>query len=111
MITVGSCILQFAAKIGFHRFVRVSRSSGAEFNAAVLQGCLGAAADTAADQDVDMVFLQQSRQGAMADTVGIEKGLLNDLSIFRIIDRERLRPSEMLENITVIIGYCNSHLL
>lgn len=101
---------QGAGQQGIHRPVRVSADSGVQADARLLKGFSGAAADTAADQDISPDFSQHSRQSSVALSVGALYGRIHNLSVLRFINLKLFRVSKMLKNFSIFIGNRNFHL-
>ena len=109
MVTVDAGADQLALQIGVHRLIRVSGGAGAQLDALLRQSGLGAAADAAADQNVDAAIAQQGGQGAVAAAVGVDDLRGDHPAVLHLIDLERLRVAEVLEHFAVFIGDCDFH--
>ena len=62
--------------------------------------------DTAADQRIDVLILQQSCQSTMPGAIAAKDMRLHDFPIFQCIDFELLRLTKMLKDLAIVIGYC-----
>ena len=111
VVAVSTGIGQFALQVGFHSRVRVAGSARADFDARAGQGVQGTAAQSAADQGPDVPVRQQAGQGTVADAVGRDYLTRKDLSVFYFIYLKIFCSSEMLEDVSVFIGYCYFHIL
>src|SRR5699024_5302228 len=102
-------VVQAARQQGVHR--RVGRAGGpaVQPDARGGQGGLGAAADAAADQNVGPQLLQDAGHGAVALAAGAHHLAAEDLPVFHIVDFELFGTAEMLEDLAVCVGDCNSH--
>jgi hypothetical protein len=65
---------------------------------------LGAAADTAADQSIDAVFVQKLCQRAMAAAVGADDFCFDDVSVFDVVNFKEFGVSEVLKDVAVLIS-------
>ena len=108
MITVGSGIDQFTPKICFYRLVCISFGTGTQFNSTVCQRRLGSAADPAADQYIYCMAVQKRCKRAITASVRANDLTLYDPAIFHFVHFEFFSMSEMLENFSILICYCNS---
>ena len=89
--------------------VCIAAAAAVKSNTCLGQCHLCAAADTAADQHICMQGAQHTCQGAVAAAVGIYHFGCNDRAVFYFVNLELLGVTEMLEDLTVSISYCNSH--
>ena len=103
-------IRQFTSQKRLHRLVCIPGHSAVKLNSAFRQSISGSASDAAADQRVHLKVRQKSGQGSMAASVGIHNLLIQDLLLIRIVNLKLLRVSEMLEHLSLLIRYCNSHI-
>ena len=62
---------------------------------------MGAAADTAADQSIDAVFVQKLCQRAMAAAVGADDFCFDDVSVFDVVNFKEFGVSEVLKDVAV----------
>ena len=69
VVTVCARVYQFSFQIRFHSFIDIPGGTCTEFNSALSKRRLSAAANTAADQDIDLLFIQKTCQCAMAAPV------------------------------------------
>lgn len=90
-------------------FIGTARNAAIEVNRSGLQGLLGSAADAAGNDGIDFLGLQETDQGTVALTMGVDDVSLDDMAIFDIIDLEFFRMAEMLEYIPIFIRNCYSH--
>lgn len=65
--------------------------------------------DATADQCIDTELHQETGERAVTTAVRIHDRLAYDLTIRHIVDLKLLGMTEVLENLAVFIGYCNSH--
>ena len=103
-------IRQFTSQKRLHRLVCIPGHSAIKLNSTFRQSISGSASDAAADQRVHLKVRQKSGQGSMAASVGIHYLLIQDLLLIRIVNLKLLRVSEMLEHLSLLIRYCNSHI-
>lgn len=90
-------------------FIGTARNAAIEINRSGLQGLLGSAADAAGNDGIDFLGLQETDQGTVALTMGVDDVSLDDMAIFDIIDLEFFRMAEMLEYIPIFIRNCYSY--
>ena len=110
MIAAGvRIIFQASFCQGFRRHVSVTVHPGIQPDTCVRQRHLSAHANAAAYQRVCLGSLQETGQRSMTAAVGIYDLLPDDFAILHIIELELLRVSEMLEDLSVFIGDCDSH--
>ena len=81
-----------------------------ELDARLGQRSLCAHANAAADQRVHLCGFQKSGQCAVAAAVGGYDLLRDDFPVLHVIELELLRVAEMLEDLSVFISYCDSHI-
>ena len=103
-------IRQFTSQKRLHRLVCIPGHSAVQFNSPFRQSISGSASDAAADQRVHLKVRQEAGQDSMAASVGIHNLLIQDLLLIRIVNLKLLRVSEMLEHLSLLIRYCNSHI-
>ena len=72
---------------------------------------LRAHADAAADQRVDLGFLQKACQQSVAAAVGIHDLRVDDAAVLHIVQLELLGVAEVLEDFSVLIGDRDSHVV
>ena len=65
--------------------------------------------DATADQCIDTELHEESCERAVTTAVRIHDDLTYDLTIRHIVNLKLCGMSEVLENLAVFIGYCNSH--
>ena len=90
-------------------FIGTARNAAIEVNRSCRQGLLGSAADAAGNDGIDFLGLQETDQGTVALTIGVDDVSLDDMAIFDIIDLEFFRMAEMLEYIPIFIRNCYSY--
>ena len=110
MVAVNSRIIsQFACQESIYGFISTALNTAVQGNACLGQSILGTAANATANQSADVLFLQESRQSTMANTIaGENMGFLN-LIVLNGVNLELFRMAEMLENLAVVIGNCKFH--
>ena len=70
---------------------------------------LGTHSDSAADKDIGLGFIEETCQSTVTISIDINDLLADDLTVLDIVDLELLSVSEMLEDFSVLVGYCDSH--
>ena len=102
-------VIQIAGQKCFHSIICVTGNAAIEFDAGLSQSHLCAAADAAADQNINTAAKQEACQSAVAAAVGIHDLGGNDVAIFDVVNLELLGVTEMLENQLVCVSNCNFH--
>ena len=102
-------IVQIACQECFHSVVSVTGNTAVELDAGLSQSHLSAAADAAADQDINTAAKQEACQSAVTAAVGIHDLGGNDVAIFDVVNLELLGVAEMLENQLICVSNCNFH--
>jgi hypothetical protein len=110
MITVRAGGDKFSAKIGLYCLVSVAFRACHDSDSGIGQRIQGASAQAAADQDFNGLVRKKPCQGTVADPVGSDDLTGDDPAVLHIIDLELLCSAEMLKNLTVFIGSCDSHV-
>ena len=87
--------------------IRISGSSRIKRNPNLCQRRSGASADAAADQGIHIPLLQEACQRAMSAADCAYYLGIRYFPVFHIIDFKILTMPEMLEYLSVFIGYCN----
>jgi hypothetical protein len=90
-------------------FIGTACNAAIEVNRSGRQGLLGSATDAAGNDGIDFLGLQETDQGTVALTIGVDDVSLDDMAIFDIIDLEFFRMAEMLEYIPIFIRNCYSY--
>jgi hypothetical protein len=110
VVTVGTGVHKVASQIGLDCLVSVSGSACADFDSRILERVQSSAAQTAADQHLNVVPGKKSCQRSVPDPVGTDHFTRYDLSVLYLIYFKTLSSSEMLKDISVIISYRNLHI-
>ena len=100
---------QFASGQSLSRRVRAAGYAAVQLDACRCQRRLGTAANAAADQGVHPQRAQHTCQRAVAVAVAVHHLGGNDLALLHIIELELLCVAEVLEDLSVFIGYRDSH--
>ena len=80
-----------------------------KLDSGIRKRCLRSHADASADQGVRLHGLQEAREGAMAASVSINNLLINDLTLFNIIQFKLRGMAKVLKDLSVFVCDCNSH--
>jgi hypothetical protein len=102
-------IFQITLRESFCCRVRRALNTGIEFYTRIGQRHLRAHADATADQRVNFLCLKESGQRAVSASIGVYYLFSRDPAILRVIQLELLRMSEMMENLSIFVGDCDSH--
>lgn len=73
------------------------------------QGLTGTRTDVAANDRVDIAVFEPLGQRFVAYTIGVDDFACRDGAISNGIELEVFRTAEVLENLFLIIGYCDFH--
>ena len=111
MIAAGVGIVgQFAAEKRLHRRVGLAFHTPVEANARLRQRLLRTPADAAAYQRIHAMRFEHLRQRAVTFAPGVHHGLGGYLSVLHIVQLELFGMSEMLKNLSVVIGLSLIHI-
>ena len=102
-------VAQISAEQRVHRRVSLPADAAVELDTRLGQCRLRAAADAAANQSIHALPRQEACQRAVTAAVGINDFRMDDFAVRGFINLELLGVSEMLENLTVLIGNRNFH--
>ena len=102
-------VVQVAGQECFHSVIGIAGNTAVELDAGLRQSHLRAAADAAADQNVNTAVEQEICQSAVTAAVGIHDLGGDDSTVFNIVNLELLGVAEMLENQLVCVSNCNFH--
>ncbi len=102
--------IQRPVQQGFYRGIRIAAHPGIQGDPRRLQGHFGAAADTAANQYVHFIIMEQLRQCAVTAAIGVQDALIDDAILLNVIHFELFAMAKMLKNLAVFIGYRNTHM-
>lgn len=101
--------LQFTLQESCDRIVCISGNTAIQLDPSSCKGCLRAAANTAANQNVCIERMQDASQCAVSAAVRINDFRSGDSSILSIIDLKLCRMAKMLEDLAILISNCDSH--
>lgn len=93
----------------FDGFIGTACNAAIEVDRGFCQGLFRSAADTAGNDRIDFLGLQETDQGAVALPIGTDNVGPDDITVFDIINLELCRMAEMLEYIPIFIRNCYSH--
>ncbi len=102
-------ICQIAGNVCLDCCIRTAGHTAEQLDACCRERHLRTAADAAADQYVRMQRLQNTRKCSVAAAVGADHLGVHNLIIFNIVHFKLLGMTEMLENLSILISYRNSH--
>ena len=102
-------VIQVACQECLHSIVSIAGNAAVELDACLSQSHLSAAADAAADQNVNAAAEEEASQGAVAAAVGVHDLGGNDGAVFNVVDLELLGMAEVLEDQFVCVSNCNFH--
>ena len=86
--------------------ISIALYTAIQADSSLRQCILCTTADTATDQRIDVLILQQSCQSTMPGAIAAKDMRLHDFPIFQCIDFELLRLTKMLKDLAIVIGYC-----
>ena len=87
-----------------------TRNPAVELDSRLGQRILRTHADAAADQCIRLGGFQESGQCAVTAAIGGDDLLRNYLAVLHIVELELLGVAKMLEDLSVFIGYRDSHI-
>ena len=102
-------VVQIACQECFHSVISVTGNTAVELDAGLSQSHLSAAADTAADQNINTAAKQEACQSTVTAAIGIHNFGGDDGAVFDIVDLKLLGMAEMLENQLICVSNCNFH--
>ena len=102
-------IVQVACQECFHSVIGIAGNAAVELDACLSQSHLCAAANTAADQNVNAAAEQETCQSAMAGAVGIHDLGGDDGAVFNVVNLELLGVAEVLVNQFVCVSNYDFH--
>ena len=102
-------IFQSSFSEGSRRSIRRSLYTGIELNSCISKRHLSTHTDTSADQSISLYRLQEACKSSVTASIGINDLLIDDRSLFNIIQLELFGMTEVLEDFSVFICDCDSH--
>ena len=112
MVAFGIGIIsKVPCKKALYRLVYISVDTAIELNACLGKCHLRTAADTAADQHIDIELGKKARKCAVSAAIGVDHLSGENFIAFNGINLELLRVTEVLKNLTIAISYCDFHLM
>ncbi len=100
---------QIPRQIGSHNIIDRAFGSANDLDAVLGQRIDSAAANTAANQHVNVFSVQQSGKRAMPGITARNNGGRDDLSVLAVVHGKLRRMSKVLEYISVFTGHSNFH--
>ena len=107
VVTVPAGPHQGAVDVRLHRCIRIARDAVDQSEAGLLDAVPGAVAEAAADYDRGAEALDVTGHGPVTVLGGVYYLGGDDLPIVDLVDLDLLRPSEMLENLAVLVCHCD----
>ena len=89
--------------------IGVTAAAAVKLNTSLGQSHLGTTTDTAADQNICIECAQNTCQSAVAAAIGVYYFGSDDVAILHFVNLELLGVTEMLEDLTAGVSYCDSH--
>lgn len=102
-------IIKIAIEERLHSRIGSAVYSRIQFDACLIEGHPGTAANTSADEHIHLQSRQETCQSSVAVARGIHHFLFDNLSVFHIINLHLTGMSKMLVHISILVSYCNSH--
>ena len=102
-------VIQVACQECFHSVISIAGNTAVELDAGLGQSHLSAAADAAADQNINAAAKEEACQSTVAAAVGVHDLSGDNSTVFNMVDLKLLGVAEMLENQFVCISNCNFH--
>jgi len=101
---------QLAGNKCLNRGIRTAGNTAEQTDTGCCQGCLGTAADAAANQHIRIQGVQHTSQGTVAAAIGADHLRGYNAAIPDFVDLKKFGVAKVLENLTVVISYRNSHI-
>ena len=92
-----------------NRIVRAAAGTAVKFNARFCQRPLCAAANPAANKDINLQRLQHAGQSAVSAAVGIHHPAGDKLAVLHLVKLELLRMAKVLKDLSVFVSNRNFH--
>ncbi len=102
-------IAQRSGQERFYCLVRIPLDASIQPNSRFSKRGLRSAADSSANERIDLIGRKKSRQSAVARAVGCDDLFTRHFSVRDVIEFKLFRMSEVLKNLPVFIGDCNPH--
>ena len=96
-------------KESLYSFIGISHIAAVESDTSLLHSHLSASADASADKNVSLSVPEKACKSTVSGAVRVNYLLVYYLSVGDIVELELLCPAEMLEDLSVFIGYCYPH--
>ena len=110
VIAVGvRIILQISFGKRLRCFVSRTLDTSIKFDSGIGECHLRTHTDPAANKSIRLCRLQEAGKRAVSASIGVYDLLIYDLSVLYVVQLELLCVSKMLEDLSVFIGYCDSH--
>ena len=103
-------ILQRSLRQRPGRCIRRAGHAAVEFDPRLGQCVLCAHTDAAADQCIRLRRFQEACQRAVTAAVGGNDLLRDDYAVLHVVELELLSVTEMLEDLSVFVSDCDSHI-
>lgn len=100
-----------SSKQSLNGLVRLTGDASVQLNVSGLQSSAGTAADSAADQDIDLQCGENTGQCSVSAAVGVYYLRGEDFAVLNIIKLKLLGMTEVLKNFSVFISNCDSHYM
>ena len=110
VITGGVRSDQDSVKVVADCFISLALCAGYDLDAGRRKCFAGMFADAAADQNINILFSQHSGKRSVALAVGGKHDRGDNAVVFHRVHLELFGLSEMLENFSVFVCYCNFHV-
>ena len=112
VIAVGvRIILQISFGKRLRCFVSRTLDASIKFDSGIGECHLRTHTDPAANKSIRLCRLQEAGKRAVSASIGVYDLLIYDLTILNIVQLELLRVAEVLEDFSVLIGYCDPHVV
>ena len=97
-------VLQPSREKGLHRLVDGTADAGDQLNARRRENVLRPAADTAADEKVHAVLLQETAERRVTAALRVDQPVRSHRALLYLIERKPARMSEVLKYFTVFLS-------
>ena len=92
-----------------HGLVGAARYPAVEGDSGLGQGGFGSPADAAADEGVHALAPEQAGQSPVAAAAAVQYRAGGHLAVLHLIDLEGLGVTEVLKDLSVVVGNCDFH--
>ena len=104
-------VTKITCKVCLYRVICAAAYTAEKLYSRFGKCCLRSTAYAAADKYVNHIHFKEACKSAVSASHGEKYLLIHDFSVFDIVNDKLFGMTEMLENLSVFIGYCYSHYI